>query len=309
MVRPLGVLTLATLLAAIAAGQEVRPETLAVWAGYSLEPPSGAGWKFVSVEEGEAIAVRAQNLARERLRTFPNFLCEMPVQRLRSRIRSGVVVQVPTPANSGRVRWLRTMGEILAEVRFADGIEEYRVVSIGGKRTNESFHAGKGTGKGVLISENEFVGLLGVIADPAVQFRLHRSAAANGNPVHVFRVTVPKSIGHWVRREGYPGGRVDWEGFVYVHRDSEHVLAIVLESVDIPRSYGIVKSCMSVFYGSAEIDGEPYLLPVASESLSVNPGSLPAVRQSSRYRNYRKFEAESELQFEDVDSKLTFPRR
>ena len=301
MHRTLAVLPMAALLLPIAVGQravspELHPETLAMWSGYTLAPPAGPGWKFVSVAEGESIVSRARKLARDRLRNLPNFLCEVTARRLRSRIRSG------------RVGWFRAMGDILAEARFADGIEQYRVVRVGGKRTERSFHdAGKR--EGILVSGNEFAGLLRVIFDGSVQFHLDGAATANGRPSHVFRVSVPRSSGFRVQRGGYPGGVVAWQGFVYVDRDSEHVRAIVLESVGIPRSYGILKAYLSVFYGGVRIDGEPHLLPVASESVAFHPGTLPAYRQSSRYRNYRKFEADSELQFEYVESKLSFPRQ
>ena len=270
---------------------QVHPETLAAWSGYDLRPV-GSNWKYVSVAEAGSIVASARNLAHKRLQNFPNFLCEMVVQRLRSRTKAA------------RLRWSQTMGEILAQVRFANGSEEYRMVSIGGKRTKKSFDAGKGR----LSAKGEFVVLLGTVFHTSVQFRWHGSATANGRPVHVFKVIVSRRIGAPISRgRGYPKGRVDWEGFVYIDRDSEHTLAIVLEAVNIPWSYGILRTYTSVFYGDVQIGGETHLLPVASEALAINPDT-PMYRQSSKYRNYRKFEVESELLFENVESTVSYPR-
>ena len=117
------------------------------------------------------------------------------------------------------------------------------------------------------------------IADWIEQYRM---VSIGGERTHVFRVAVHKNSDSRVQHLGYPGGRVAWEEFVYVDRNSRHVLTIVLESVHIPRSYGIVKAYLSVSYGSVEIDGEPHPLPTASESVVFLPSSLPVSRQSSR---------------------------
>ena len=45
---------------------------------------------------------------------------------------------------------------------------------------------------------------------------------------------------------------------------------------------------------------------MASEALAFLPSTLPALRQSSKYRDYRKFEADSELQFECVETARRF---
>ena len=92
-------------------------------------------------------------------------------------------------------------------------------------------------------------------------------------------------------------------------KDLEHVLAIALRTVNTPWSYGVLKNHPSVFYGDVEIDQKPHLLPVAYESIAILPSNRPRILQSSRYRNYRKFEAESDVRFEHVESKVSFPGR
>lgn len=296
MVRTLGVISLATLLAAVAAGQDVRPETLASWAGYGLRPVDESRQQGITSGEVESALSGARALAHERLRNYPDFLCEMVVGRFRSRVKPG------------RLRWSRSMGEIVTQVRVASGREEYRMLSIGGKRTKKSFFD-LGDGKGRLATKGEFGTLLKVAFQPAVRFRWHGFVNANGKLAHKFRVTVPKGVGPQVHSGDRPGGPVEWDGFVYVDKDSEQVLAIVLRAVNIPWSYGVLKSYVSVFYGDVEIDRKPHLLPVASESIAILPDDQPIVRQSSRYRNYRKFEVESDLRFENVESKVSYSRR
>ena len=70
---------------------------------------------------------------------------------------------------------------------------------------------------------------------------------------------------------------------------------------------GILKTYISVFYGDVRIGGETHLLPLASESLAITPDTR-MYRQSSKYRNYRKFETESELLFENVESTVSYCR-
>ena len=65
----------------------------------------------------------------------------------------------------------------------------------------------------MLSALSEFSGLLEGITGASVQFRLDGAATANEWLVHVFRESVPKSVGLRVWRVGNPARPVAWEGF------------------------------------------------------------------------------------------------
>ena len=109
-----------------------------------------------------------------------------------------------------------------------------------------------------------------------------------------------------VRRSGFPGGDVAAEGIVLIDEISHHTLGIILRAIEIPSHYEIEEFMQSVFFGHVNIEGKIHLLPLASESIMGFP-DVPVLRQSSRYRNYRKFHVESDLRFERAGSVTNSP--
>ena len=285
---------------------EFDPYELATIAGREIR--SVISSKLLDVEFEASVISNARELALERIANFPNFLaqakCDMVVQRYNSDVMNK------------RPDWYKAMAEMLVRARHVNGSDSYETVNIDGTASkdghflcdmvvqrynsdvmNKLFHeAGKGH---ALRSRGEFGALLATVRN--MEFKWFGRAVIDGQPVHILSVALSRNAGSRIQRDGFPGGRVAQDGFVYIDEISQQTLGIFLRSVKIPIEYGIEEFIQGVFFGKVEIDGKKYLMPLASESIMSFRGP-PIIRQSSRYRNYRKFHVESDLRFEPVGS-------
>ncbi|MCY4596798.1 MAG: hypothetical protein OXC19_18615 [Bryobacterales bacterium] len=140
-----------------------------------------------------------------------------------------------------------------------------------------------------------------------MEFQWHGRAILGGNPVHVFDVSLQEKTMHLKRADRHDGGYVASKGIVCIDEASGHTLAIAMEAINIPWSYGINRALQSVVFSEVTLDNRTFLLPIASESIVVNIGA-PTFRQSSQYQNCQKFDAESELKFESIELTVSYPR-
>lgn len=269
---------------------QIGPQQLLELAGYMIIPSTQA--QALGSTERDYIVTRAKQLANERVRNLPNFFCDMTVQRSRLQIKSR------------REVWKPTTKEILVRLRFRDWREDYKTLRVGRQRSKKSFSK---IGKGSLRSYGEFGGLLGAIQHMGFQW-LGRARFDNKS-VYLFEVTVGRDVGVLsISRDSFPGGKVAGRGIICLEEGTNHALAIVLEAADIPSSYGIEASSQSVIFSETRIGDSIFLLPVSSESIRRNSGGY-TLRQSARYRNYKKFSVESSLQFERIESRVSYTRQ
>lgn len=278
-----------TYLVPLTLAAQISPQEVLALAGYMIMPstqtqPPGS-------TERDYIVARAKQLAGERIRDLPNFFCDMTVQRSRLQIKSR------------REKWKPITKEILVRLRFIDRREDYKTLRVGRQRSGESFSK---IGKASLRSHGEFGGLLGAV--PHMEFKWLGRARFDNKSVYVFDVTLGRNLGALsIKRDNFPGGKVGGRGIICIEECTNHTLGIVLEAADIPLSYGIESSSQSVIFSETLIGESIFLLPVASESIFRNSGEY-ALRQSARYRDYKKFSVESSLQFERVESKVSYTR-
>ena len=272
------------------------PQQLLDLAGYTVIPSNDI--ESLGVTQHASIVAKAKRLAHERTRNLPNFFCDMTVRRSRLQIRSGKPV------------WKPVIKEILVRVRYVDGLEDYKTLRIGRRSARTSFSK---TGKTGVRTMGEFGGLLGSVR--YMKFRWLERANLGKRSVYVFNVWIEQAFGASIKREDRPGGKVAWKGIICIDDRSNDTLAIALEAVNIPPSYGIQSASQSVvfsefslFDGTFSLYDKAFLVPSASESMAKNING-PTFRQSARYLNYKKFDAESQVLFESIKSKVTYSRR
>lgn len=282
-------LILAHLVPLTLAGQ-IDPQQVLALAGYTIIPSTQI--QTLGSTERDYIVTKAKQLADERIRDLPNFFCDMTVQRSRLQIKSR------------REMWKPITKKILVRLRFRDRREDYKTLRVGQHRSKKSFSE---IGKGSLKSHGEFGGLLGTVRH--MDFQWLGRAKFDNKLVNVFDVTVRKNLGAFsIKRDSFPGGRVAGRGIICIEVGTNHTLAIVLEAADIPPSYGIESTSMSVIFSRTPMGESIFLLPVSSESIQGHSGGH-TLRQSARYRNYKKFSVESSLQFERIESKVSYTRQ
>ncbi len=192
--------------------------------------------------------------------------------------------------------WSPITKEILVRVRWVDWQEEYKTLRLGSRRAKKPHWE---IGKHGLKARGEFGGLLSLVR--YMDFRWLGVANLGNRSVYLFNVSLEESVGLNIWRDNHTGGSVASEGIICIHPESNDTLAIALRARNIPSSFGIDRNLLSVVFSKVLIDDRTFLLPRASEAIAEYTGA-PTYRQSSRYRNYQKFDVESELQFERIES-------
>ena len=87
-----------------------------------------------------------------------------------------------------------------------------------------------------------------------------------------------------------------FHGRVFLDEDSGLVRRIVLQGGGLPKDFGLQSPTFSLEYGMVRIAGEDHLLPLRSV-LQVRQGKQ-VVRNETQFRDYRKFDASSEIKFQ-----------
>ena len=269
-------------------GIALNPYVIATLADQELQPVVSSN--SIDTEVWASIFSKARELVLVRTRTLPDFLCEVVVRRLAGDVEKE------------RIRWREAVPEMLVGVRYVNGSDDYTVISVEGETRHQlSFKSNHG-----LTARGEFGGVLNTLTSRSIKSKWVESARLGQNLVDIFSVEFPTGTGLIIERGGYPGGPVSTQGFVLIEKTTLQPLGIILRAVKIPDSYGIDDSFQSVFFGRVTIDGEQYLMPLASEAITYNH-QAEVMRQSSRYQNYRKFDVESGIRFDQVGSSTQLP--
>jgi hypothetical protein len=75
----------------------------------------------------------------------------------------------------------------------------------------------------------------------------------------------------------------------------------------LPTDYAVDKVETTVDYGWVTIAGKRYLMPTKSEVLSCQRGMFVCSRNEIEFRNYRRFQVESQVM--QVESDISFPEQ
>ncbi|MGQ9916575.1 MAG: hypothetical protein ACUVS7_04080 [Bryobacteraceae bacterium] len=264
-------------------------------------PPAPAPYREVAVDEdgrtekvlaGQEAAARKDLLerAREAATEFndklPNFICDQFVSRYESK--------------TIKPQW-KLRDRVQLELAYTKGKEEYRNIRINGKPLKKGSPEDSGS-----WSTGDFgATLVSIFSSTRPEdFRLRGDSEAAGMRAKVYDFSVPKERSQWTIRYGY-AVKPAHEGALWIDPESARVLRIEMSSRRLPANYDIDKVEMTVDYDWVDISGTRYLLPVRSENLACYRGTFTCTRNEIEFRNYRKFEVESQVL--QVESEITFP--
>lgn len=229
---------------------------------------------------------RAAEAAFEFNEKLPSFICDQFVRRYESRTL--------------KPEW-KLKDRVQLELAYTKGKEEYRNIRINGKLLKKGSPEDSGS-----WSMGDFgTTLMSIFASARPEdFRLRGDSEAAGIRAKVFDFSVPKERSQWTIRYGY-AVKPAHEGALWIDPETARVLRIEMSSRRLPANYDIDKVEMTVDYGWVDIAGTQYLLPVRSENLACFRGTFTCTRNEIEFRNYRKFEVESQVL--QVESEVTFP--
>jgi hypothetical protein len=134
-----------------------------------------------------------------------------------------------------------------------------------------------------------------LLGSGAAEFRARTETIINGRKAFRYDYQVPQERSGWrIEAAGqsyYPAQR----GRLWLDKETSRVLRLEMEGRQFPTEFPIDKTEMTLDYDFVSIGTRKFLLPVKSEILSCQRGRPDCSLNVLEFRNYRKFEAESQL--------------
>jgi hypothetical protein len=231
------------------------------------------------VPAADAFLERARMAASAFEQKLPNYLCNEYMARFASTTRP--------------VDW-RPLDVVSTEVLYQNGAEHYRNVAINGKPVHKDIEQIGGS-----WSTGEFgTVLLDLFSrSTSADFRYRGESSASGTRVRVYDFVVPSSGSHWHVQMASQSINPAYRGSVWIEPASGRVLRIEMQARSLPSEFPMDTVESAVDYQYVRIGGGEFLLPVHAESLSCQRGSSNCSRNTIDFRNYHKYEAESNVTF------------
>jgi len=222
--------------------------------------------------DADALAAKARTATAEWLGQLPDFLCDQTNRRMVS-------------VDQGR-SW-RATDTHEVEVTYLRGRERYRLLRLNGVAVLGDQVANANT----LGSAGEFATALKTLFDAGTEPEFRDGGKDRDLRKLTFRVLAEHSrwsIGTDVRMN--PG----YQGSISVEESTGRVHRITMMSQEFPRGFAVRSVAHTTEYGSVEIGGQPFLLPLRSLVEACNDKGR-CQRSVIGFTNYRKFAAESKI--------------
>ena len=238
-----------------------------------------------TASECAAMALAVRNYTAGYLDSLPDFTCTREDQRFRTPTgRQARLVE------KGLLRswdWVHD-GSNVTEVSWVGHREHYRLVSIDGKPTGESFAKIENR-----VSWGETAGLLNEIPDIGPELRWDHWEVTDNWPAAVLTYFIPLADSQYTLC--CPRFLAAHRGLVYADPQSGAVLRLIIYANGLTRASPAMGSGNVVDYGDVVISGKHYLLPRRSVAWVLDHNGEG--REEIVYRDYRKFDANATITF------------
>lgn len=210
---------------------------------------------------------------------LPNFRCNRETHRLTAPVKNAD-------------RFSQT-DSFIEEMTYESPKETFRTLEVNGLKSSQQRDAFKG-----VHSRGEFGAMLKSIFRPeaAAQFKWSGRALSGGVLCDVFDVDVPVARSNFVLTFNLRQEIAGFHGRVFIDEDSGLVRRIMLQGTGLPKGFELQSPTFLLEYGMVRIAGADHLLPLRSV-LQVRQGRQ-VVRNETQFRDYRKFDASSEIKFQ-----------
>ncbi|HYP07544.1 MAG TPA: hypothetical protein VER03_15030 [Bryobacteraceae bacterium] len=231
-------------------------------------------------DKADPIIEAAREAAGSFRETLPNFVVNQVTTRYVSTTR---------PA-----QW-RAIDVITAEVSCVEGIEEYRNIAVNGRPASRPVE------KTGAWSRGEFVTVLEHVLSRVTNASFLKRAEdrIGQRPAHLYDYTVKQHNSQWdIHAPSGPSYTPAFEGSIWVDKETHRVLRVEMRTNSLPSNFSYANVELVLDYDFVRIDAKSFLMPVHSENLTCSRNSYTCSRNVIDFRNYRKFGAESSIQYE-----------
>lgn len=222
---------------------------------------------------------RSKDWAQTFTQGLPNYVCQQMTTRYMEQSRS-----------SG---W-EAQDVVTAKVIYEDGKEDYKEITVGGKRTNKSMLELGGS-----TSTGEFASTLHSLFSPAsrAQFKLYQSTTVGNSPAAIYDFKVALANSDWFITVGGQSLRPAYSGSVWIDKQTAEVRRIEMSANNIPKDFPLDTMEWAVDYESVPLGTSKFLLPVHAENLACQRGSSICTKNTTDFRDYHKYSGESSIIF------------
>jgi hypothetical protein len=188
----------------------------------------------------------------------------------------------------------RIVDTVNAQLRYAEGKEDYKLVSINNRYTNQTMEQ-----LGGAVSVGEFGSLMKGIFDAKseAEFGWDHWATLRGKRMAVFNFFIDS--GHSSYSIEYNREQriiTAYKGLVYADEYTGAISRITFVAVDIPRSFPVNEATEILDYDDVDISGQPYICPLKAD-LRMRAGRQKT-KNDIEFRLYRKFGTESNIVYD-----------
>jgi hypothetical protein len=248
--------------------------------------PVATGPPPPSAEEQARILAEIKEYALGYVQSLPNFLCLQVTRR-----------SIDTHSQPGAPYSWSPSDRIAEKLSFVDHKENYELIS-----RNENAMFGKTwESVGGALSRGDWASLLHEIFDPQTDtgFRWLRWGNLDGKLYHVYEYRIDQAhsqlhIEHDKQERVTPA----YHGLIYVPAKASVISRVTVEP-EMPAGFPIQDILEVMKYDYSEINGQRYLLPIASE-VTMRSGRI-ASRNEIDFKRYQKYSADTSIKFDDSE--------
>ncbi|HEX3684362.1 MAG TPA: hypothetical protein VHU83_17640 [Bryobacteraceae bacterium] len=227
----------------------------------------------------EALVDKTKAWAMTFTNGLPNYVCDQLTTRYIQRSRS-----------SG---W-EPLDVLTAKVVYEDGHEDYRDITVGGKKTNKSMMELGGT-----TSTGEFASTMHSLFSQQTnaEFKLYESTSVDGSAAAIYDFKVMLRRSDWLIKVGGQELLPAYSGSVWIDKSTGEVRRVEMQADNVPKDFPFDSIQMAVDYDKVHLGTSEFLLPVHSENLACQRGSPICTKNTIDFRDYHKYTGESTIEF------------
>jgi hypothetical protein len=220
--------------------------------------------------------MRSKDWAETFTQGLPNYICQQITTRY---------------VEQSRASGWTPLDVVTAKIVYQDGHEDYKEITVGGKRTNKSMIDIGGTS-----STGEFAGYLrGLFIGNRARFKFSQSTTVTGTPAAIYDFTVPLKASDWSIIAGGQTLHPEYSGAVWLEKATGQVRRIEFEANKVPKDFPFDSIQTAVDYESIRLGTGMFLLPVHAEGIICQRGTSICSKNEIDFRDYHKYSGESTI--------------
>jgi len=252
-------------------------------AGIIIEAPA----KEDAAPENKPASASSQELVRKAkawVGSFssglPNYVCQQITTRYQE--------------ESKAAGW-QALDVVTAQVVYEDGKEQYRNITVGGRKTNKSMlELGGDTSTGEFGST-----LRSLFSDSSqAQFKYFRSSNWSRGDAVIYDFKVALHNSDWQIRVGGQTLVPAYSGSVWIDKATAQVRRIEMQADKIPTDFPLDTVQWAVDYDMVPLGTASFLLPIRAENLGCQRGTSTCMKNTIEFRNYQKFAGQSTITYD-----------